>query len=401
MNFVFVIIDDLLSVAYNRTRFGVHIKTPNLNLLMMGGVSFSNAFCSTALCNPSRTSILTGQNPFKTGVHDNVQNWEEHIDPWDTFPGILKTNGWRCFAYGKITHRNVIIWQTSGICEESYRPNNGPNCDQLTVDAAINRVTSDLVINTAAPWLMMVGLRGTHSPVGENTDHLAHYPLASITPIDWSGDAPPACGMDGTGQAEFSAMEAGGQVPAFIQGYLADVTAMDAQLGRLMTALDATALKFTLVLCSDHGYSLGDHDTVEKFTLWDEAGRSPLVIRYPNGPVGLKIPETVSLLDIAPTILHRAGIAKPAEVDGLSLMPYIKDPTLKRTNGAMTSMGNSVSFRDNRYRVSRYEPCGTIELYDQVADPESRDNLADDPANDTLKATMLAALDAQLAEWTN
>lgn len=395
-NILFICIDDLISVTYNRNRFGVHIRTPNLNRLMTQGVSFSNAFCSTALCNPSRTAIFTGQNPFKTGVHDNATDWETKVNLNGTFPGILQNNGWRCFSYGKMTHRNFGVWQDRGICEESYRPKNGPNDDRDTVNEAIRRIRTDLMSRRDVPWLLMVGLRGPHIPNAEHPQLLSRYPLDQIQPVEWDGDGPPSClNLDGY---EVDPEE----VKLHIQAYFADVTAMDRELGRLMTAADLSGLKFTVILTSDHGYSLGDHDVFYKFTLWDEAGRAPLIIRYPGSQKALSIPDVVSLLDIAPTILHRCGIPIPPRFDGQSLMPIVKGyPSVRRTDGTLTTMNDSVSFRDNQYRVTRYKPCDEIELYDQIADPESRDNLADDPANDALKATMLAKLDARLAEWMN
>lgn len=195
-------------------------------------------------------------------------------------------------------------------------------------------------------------------------------------------------------------LEPSGKVRELIQGYLADVIAMDRQLGRLLNALDTYALNPIVVLTSDHGYSLGHHDALYKFTLWDDAGRAPLVMRYRGCPAGLTIPETVSLLDIAPTFLHRAALNIPDEMDGDSLFPLINNPAVRRTSGAMTTMGESLSFRDNRYRITRYAPGGELELYDQLADPDARDNIADDPAHSALKDAMLAKLEDRYAEWT-
>jgi arylsulfatase A-like enzyme len=83
--------------------------------MMKAGVSFANAFCTTALCNPSRTSIVTGMNPFKTSIHDNRTHWWDHVAPRLTFPALFKAGGWRVFFYGKVTSHDHAIWQTSGI----------------------------------------------------------------------------------------------------------------------------------------------------------------------------------------------------------------------------------------------------------------------------------------------
>ena len=411
-NIVLIMIDDLFDVVYNLNRFGVRIIAPNLLRLISEGVYFSNAYCSTPLCCPSRAAIISGRNPFKTGVHDNTTPWFDKFDLNSTLPGILAARGYRCFMHGKITHggptlsgpRSTRIWRDSGICEVvtggSARP--GETADRDVARDAIKTIRTELK-NSRDKWLLMVGFGGPHAPHGDAPELLPRYPTTNIVPLTWSGDAP-SCAGDVYDNVNFwhQKYETDGYLPEYIQGYLADVTAMDRELGRLLAAIKTTGLDPTIVLASDHGYSLGDHDVVSKFNLWDEAGRAPLIIKYPNCPAGLVIPETVSLLDIAPTILHRVGILpKPAYMDGESLLPYINhSTTLKRTSGTLTSVHDSISFRDNRYRVTRYQPCGDIELYDQQSDAESRTNLALDPAFDPLKTTMLAKLDAALSKWT-
>ena len=402
-NVVFIIIDDLLSVSFHRRKFGVSIQTPNLNRLMKQGAYFSNAFASTAMCSPSRAAILSGKNAFKNGVHQNSHVWD--FDLWATFPGRLAANNYHCFMYGKVVHAvgsPPENWVSLGICEEAIGP--GPdNPHQLSTedpavcDMAIARLQS---LRGMQPWLLMVGLGGPHVPHGEIPEFLDLYPQEAIIPQDWSGE-PPSCipARQRGWMDEFSQMEASGQVPAYIQAYLADVTAMDEQLGRFLDALDLYAPSALVVLTSDHGYALGAHDIHGKFTLWDEAGRAPLVVRHPSYPnAGVNIPQTVSLLDIGPTIFRHAGLTVPTEWDGEPLQPYIRNLSLNRTSGTLMTMTESVSFRNNRYRISRYT-CGAIELYDQLNDPDSTVNLAFKPGYETLTNTLLAKLDNRVTAW--
>ncbi len=402
-NFVLILIDDLLSVVYSRTRYGARIVAPNLFQLMDEGVSFTNAFASTALCNPSRTSILSGMNPYKTGVHDNDTPWINAINIQDTFPAILSANGWRCFMYGKIGHGHATSWKQAGICED------------VQLDGPLGTIASDREITTTAtarirnlrtvrePWLLMFGLTGSHLPNDATPDLRARYPLSQITPVDWSGDGPSSCvgAIYDIIHQEFEQLRGGGRraVKEYIQAYLAGVTAMDRELGRFLTALKTSGLDPTIILSSDHGFHLGEHDVLLKFTLWDEAARAPLVIRYPNCPK-VSIKETVSLLDIAPTILHLAGLPKPAYMDGQSLYPYIKNPALKRISGAMTTVYESISFRNNRYRLCRYSPCDELELYDQALDPQSRNNVVAEPSYSAVKDAMILSMDELYAAWT-
>ena len=178
------------------------------------------------------------------------------------------------------------------------------------------------------------------------------------------------------------------------------VTAMDQQLGRLLAALKHYGLEPTIVLSSDHGFALGEHDVVTKFTLWDEAARAPLIMSYPGCPAGMKITETVSLLDIAPTFLHGAALPIPAYMDGASLFPLINYPSIKRTAGAMTTVYESISFRNNRYRIARYSPCNDLELYDQKLDPQSRNNVVNDPGYAGVRNAMITSMDDLYARWT-
>src|SRR5215211_1386799 len=97
-------VDDLIYVETIRTLFGVELQTPNMDRLAAMGVSFSNAFCSTALCNPSRTSILTGQSPFTTGVHDNRDDLTASVDLAETLPNFFRQAGYDALAFGKVFH---------------------------------------------------------------------------------------------------------------------------------------------------------------------------------------------------------------------------------------------------------------------------------------------------------
>lgn len=392
-NVVVIVIDDLLSLVYGRKRYGVRIEAPNLYRLMANSLNFTNAFASTALCNPSRSAIFSGRNPFKTGVHENADLWTDHIDPHQTFPGLMAAAGYRCFSYGKISHDNNEAWKTSGVCEDAVKPM-ARDDDKATVDLAKTRIRLDLRKNTTQPWLLMIGLVGPHAPHGQFPELLSKYPLSSINPVDWNGDEPPVLVLPH--RRFLGQIEARGKTREYIQAYLADVTAMDRELGRLMAVLDTSGMDFTVILTSDHGYMLGDHDSMAKFTLWDEAGRAPLLVRYP-GCTPRQVPQVVSLLDIAPTVLECASLPVPSGLDGLSLWPLINGTN--RTEGAMTSMMDSVSFRDQRYRITRYEPSNELEFYDISSDPEEEVNLADDPAFAALQNRMLRKLDAKLARW--
>jgi arylsulfatase A-like enzyme len=391
-------VDDLLSVVHHRERYGVQIRTPHLNKLTSQGLSFSNAFCTAAVCNASRTSIVSGRNPYKTGIHDNVIDWWDRVDPWLTFPGRLRQVGYLCLAYGKITHGRYTAWQD--ICAETI---SGPD-DAANVNAAINRMDRLATSTNEGPFLLMVGLQNPHLPFESPPRFYEHYPLASISPLDWRGDMPSHPELVEGQRRIFRRLEAAGEMDDYIQGYLANVTEMDYYLGKLIEAFDSLGLSATVILSSDHGYHLGEHDVVSKFTLWDEAGRAPLVIRHPPGAVG-RYQDVVSLLDIAPTIMDIAGLRSPADWDGLSLAPLLNDPTRRRLGGAVTNMirtgtdnGESNSLRTNHFRYTRYFD-GSTELYDSLDDPLSKRNLSGHPDYAGVERHLSSKLRDRLAQW--
>src|SRR5215211_5587726 len=100
-NALLISIDDLFTVRIFEKAFGISIHTPNLDRLSEQGLYFENAFCTTALCTPSRTAILSGRNPFDTGVHTNSQDWELYVDPATTLPAMFKDAGYYTYSYGK------------------------------------------------------------------------------------------------------------------------------------------------------------------------------------------------------------------------------------------------------------------------------------------------------------
>ena len=405
---VLLMVDDLFDVVYNLNRFGVRVRAPNVLRLISEGVYFSNAYCSTPLCCPSRAAIISGRNPIKTGVHNNTTPWFDKFDIHSTLPGLMAASGYRSFMFGKITHGgpNLAgpgnIWHDSGICEISTTPN--PLTGE-TEDRAIARVATDCIHSTLRTstdrWLLMVGLKGPHAPLGDRPELLDRLPLGRIRTLDWDGDPKSPCFFGNGGFANLTE----DQIKRKVQGYLADVWAMDTELGRILASLRTAGLDPTIIFAGDHGFSLGDHDEIGKSTLWDDVARTPLVIKYPGCPAGMVVPQAVSLLDIAPTLLNHVGIARPSYLDGESLLPIINRGAI-RTSGAMTTMNDNLSFRDNGHRITRYAPCAafsgfTYELYDQVSDPESAVNLFGRPGYEVLEAEMLAKFDSKLAEWSN
>jgi arylsulfatase A-like enzyme len=249
--------------------------------------------------------------------------------------------------------------------------------DDRTIDLAIDRIKGARATN-APPVFQAVGIFSPHLPHFARPEHFARYPGESLVlppmPEDDFDDIPAA----GRAMADFQkhwnrrlfeARDAGNLAPLakLVQSYQAAATYADELVGRLVEALDATGRSddTIVVLWSDHGYHLGDKDSVVKFTLWEMACRVPLVIVAPGyTEPGTRIDTPVSLVDLYPTLVELAGLPKKPGLDGESLLPLLKNPKATRDTPAITTFlkGNH-AVRSERWRYIRYRD-GAEELYD-------------------------------------
>ena len=396
---VLIMVDDLFSVEHYRTKFGVPIYTPNFDALMARGISFMNAFASTALCNPSRTSILTGLNPFKTGVHYGYDLWETFVPAEKTLFAMLKSAGWSTYAIGKIFHSiDLNVLPVGQYLDQAYSAQwsaDADTADPQNIPVAIQRIKH----LPTTPYFMALGITDPHLPFISQQEFLDLYPLNQIVIPDWTGDQPPNWILPYLRTTTLNNYTQNGTLDEYVQGYLANISEMDSSLGRLVNNLAVWANDPIIILSSDHGFTLGDHDHLGKFTLWDEAARAPLIVVDPDcGRANVQVTDVVSLLDIMPTILDYAGLPIPADLDGWSLRPLIYDPLARRTIGAMTSMMGSARIRRNGHSYARYED-GAEELFVPGEDPEARFNVADDPEWAPILDNMRGHFDTRLAAW--
>jgi choline-sulfatase len=166
-----------------------------------------------------------------------------------------------------------------------------------------------------------------------------------------------------------------------VRSYLACVSFADAQVGRVLDALDASgrADNTIIVLLSDHGWHLGEKGMTGKLSLWERSTRVPLIIAGPGIAKSAKCPRTVELLDLYPTLTELAGLPARSGLEGHSIVPQLKDPTAPREFPAITTQDlNNTTVRTERWRYIRYYD-GAEELYDEQADPNEWTNLAGDP----------------------
>ena len=243
----------------------------------------------------------------------------------------------------------------------------------------------------AKPFFLAVGFRKPHDPYVAPKKYFEPYPLKSLPlhcdPSDISSMPHYHRGIAGFYKVRhFEAFTERDQ-REFLRAYFAGTTFMDAQLGRVLDALDRTGLteNTIVVVLSDHGYHLGERGWWNKSTLYEYSARSPLIVAAPARTAkGVACRRLVEFVDVFPTITELCGLTPPERLDGRSLVPLLDDPTQPWSESAYTVqargdyLGRSV--RTERYRhIEWHDPEGQVELYDHRTDPGEFYNLANDP----------------------
>jgi uncharacterized sulfatase len=195
-----------------------------------------------------------------------------------------------------------------------------------------------------------------------------------------------------------------------IQAYYASISFLDANVGRLLDALDRLGLtdNTIVVFVSDHGYQLGELGQWMKQTLFERSARAPLIVAGPGVQArGRASTRTVEFLDLYPTIADLAGLSPPQGLDGRSLKPLLTDPagawdrpalTQVRRGGAGTGFFMGYSVRTDRWRYTEWDDGRRgVELYDELADPAERQNLAASPAHGSTVTEMQRLLRSMIA----
>ena len=425
-NVLFIAVDDLNDWV---GCLGGHPQTltPNIDKLAARGTLFTNAHCQAPLCNPSRSSLLTGLRPSKTGIYGlspgirAVAATKTHV----TLPQTFTAAGYHTYTCGKIYHdgsmrpaEKAAEFNAWGPAPGMGRPKEpfaklppprhplmdwGPfpdrdedSADYQIADAAVGALKS---APAEKPFFVACGFRLPHVPCFAPPAWFAKFPADTLT-------MPPVLADDRADTPRFSwylhwklpeprlnTLTALNEWKPLVRGYLASVAFMDAQVGRVLAALDATgrANDTVVVLWSDHGYHLGEKQITGKNTLWERSTRVPLVFAGPGVAAGAKCGRPAELLDIFPTLLELTGKPARPDLDGLSLVPQLKDATAPRDRPAMTMQnpGNH-AVRTERWRYIRYTD-GSEELYDTTADPNEWTNLA--------ARTEHAGVKRELAKW--
>ena len=439
-NVLMIIIDDLRTElnSYGKSR----VISPNIDKLSSEGITFLNAYCQKSICVPSRQSFFTGTRPdtFGSGFRTHFRT---KLPDVITLPQQFTRNGYIAESIGKVFHhRDDISWSSPSwvpepdLCYPIYRTQENIDIQKELIRDGRYVKKDDLWWATGGKWVqakiweapdvednqllcgmladyaidrlhtlrdtnffMAVGFFSPHIPFIAPQKYYDLYPLNSIS-LPEDGElpigAPHVARNPGGEWRNYVGVEKNWNLwpdektqKEYIRGYLASVSFVDAQVGKLLKALEDLNLaeNTIVILFSDHGYHLFDKATFGKNTNFENGTRVPLIIRQPNNEnSGKKTKAIVELLDIYPTLCEMAGLSIPSHLQGKSFVESLVNPS--------TSVGKEAAFsqfarggykgcsvRTDRYRYTEWRRKTEIlyELYDYELDPGETMNRIDDP----------------------
>ena len=470
-NILFIAVDDM------RPDLGCYgnqiAKSPNIDRIAARGTVFNRAYVQQAVCSPSRTAIMTGLRPDTTRVWDLETHFRVAQADCITLPQHFKANGYHCAALSKIYHSGLedgrswsephwypkgravdtdpvdwtkqIVTRHDVNTEEFSAPlaagparkngksaKNGPafevspkSDDQLpdgaTAAEAVKRL-HDLK-SKGQPFFLAIGFLKPHLPFVAPKKYWDLYdpntiPLPTIDHLPTG--APEFAGHINGELHNYPGVPRDEPIPAEFartlrHGYYACISYIDAQVGRVLDALEQEGLadNTIVVLWGDHGWQLGDHGLWHKHTNFELATRAPLLISVPKQKTaGRKCDAPVEFVDVYPTLADLCGLPQSADLAGSSLKPFIENPAAPMAKVAISQYPRSAgqagavmgySIRDERWRATFWrERNGSriiaTELYDEQNDPAETVSLHDNPEHKSLLETLAKNLPPILTE---
>jgi iduronate 2-sulfatase len=411
-------------------------RTPSIDALASHGVRFDRAYCQYPVCNPSRTSFLSGLRPETIGVLDGTTLPRAHKPDIVFLPQYFRQHGYFTARVGKIFHASRFLqedgkpyydfddpasWEVS-ISEITMLPNRLQQIfrgkpgekvgdegalvfekldvpEDQTGDGIVTREAIALLEKHAGggkPYFLAAGFRRPHLPWWTPRKYFDLYPPAAMqlpfSPEDDLADIPPIALTKINRLTETEKRE-------FMAAYYASVSFMDAGVGRVLAALDRLKLRDStiVVFLSDHGYHLGEHQGLwQKMTVFEECTRTPLIVDAPGKRHGAVATGIVELVDLYPTLSELCGLPIPAGLEGTSFARLLDHPAQQWKRAAFSIVHHKQvagrSVRGERYRYTEWGDAGTAELYDLKADPHEFTNVARDPKHAAALAEMRGLL---------
>ncbi len=457
LNVLFIAVDDL------RPELGcygaAHMNTPHIDRLASSGMLFDHAYCQVAVCNPSRSSLLSGTRPDTNGVLDNQHFLRPNMPDVITLPQHFKNHGYTTVSLGKIFHHSErepgddpLSWsepawfhgepykhwfnkesldyvkglkalpkekQPKQLRAAPFEAANEPDKSYPDAQTALKAIeTLQQLKADDKPFFLGVGFVKPHLPFTCPQRYWDLYPSETIqlaTNAYRPHDAPEPAFHNNYELLSYGTVPEEGGVPDamaknLIRGYRACVSFMDAQVGRVIDELERLGLRENtlVVLWGDHGYHLGENGVFTKMTNFELGTRVPLIVSRPSmKTAGQRTKSLIELVDLYPTLAECCDLPQPKHLEGISFVPLLEEPNQPWKKAAFSQylrtgkppiMGRSI--RTDRWRYTEWHDLkqklvGT-ELYDETSDPQENTNLVGSPDH----AETIQSLSAQLkAGW--
>jgi N-acetylglucosamine-6-sulfatase len=389
------------------------LQTPVLDQLAADGVRFDHSYVTTALCSPSRATLLTGQYASRHGVQNNLSAW---IPGTPSFFDSLAAAGYRCAYIGKwhmpgdlpdlpgverfitftIEEGQGVYHDCPLIIDGVDTPRPGTYVTTDLTDLALEWIAED----PGRPYCLVVAHKAVHHEFEPPDDLLGAYDDVEIdlpdeaftyqTLLDrnvWEGTA--------------------GRLQTSYRRYCETLLGLDREIGRL---LPSTSDNTVVIYTSDNGYSWGEHVLTGKRWAYDDNIKVPLIVRWPDGIAspGSVVHEPVLNIDIAPTLLDIAGVPIPGSMQGASFAPLLRGDNVEWRDEIFYEyfadfpyqVPPSQAVRTDRWLYVEYERGLPPELYNTAADPRQLVDLIDDPAHSQVRQELSQQLADLRREFT-
>jgi len=405
-NVLFISIDDLNDWT-GFLRGHPQVQTPNMDRLAGLSTVFAKAYCNAPLCNPSRSSALTGLMPTQTQVYDNNTRFRTTLPTVTTLPQHFLNNGYYTLSLGKVFHYgDTASWSRTVARADDVLPSTSPvansQCyDQgaespagyfdwapLTVsdgETADGKAASSAIEflqqTQAQPFFLALGFSRPHLGWYVPQAYFDQYPLDTLVlPEAYANDRDdlPATALDWLGNAHEACIVEQDLWPDAVQAYLASISFVDAQLGKVLDALEASAHanNTIVVLWSDNGYHLGEKFKWQKGALWERSTHIPLLVKAIGQTTQRLVPHCVSLVDLYPTLLDMCELTTVSGLAGRSIKALVDGSVNEWPHPVVITHGASNhAVRKNDWRYIRYAD-GSTELYDHQTDLNEWFNLS-------------------------
>lgn len=449
-NVLFIAVDDM------RTDLGCFgstvVKSPYIDELADRGLLFQRAYCQQSLCNPSRASLMTGLRIDTLGISDLFTHFREVRPDIVTLPQLFKENGYQAVGIGKLFHNfhpNAFKGDAKSWTRKQFYHYGNHNRDEAKVSGerprdqySMARVEKREVADEAYrdgriaakavevlreikndPFFLGVGFWKPHLPFNAPAKYWNLYdPNTIALPLNpHPPEGVPSIALHSSRELlrDFPDGLSDEQVLILRHGYLAAISYVDAQIGKILNELDRLELrdKTIIVFWSDHGFHLGEHALWCKNSNFELDARVPLIISVPGQATkGKQTNALVELLDLYPTLADLCKLSPPKDLEGKSLLPLLENEHATVKQYALTQnprpdyqpkgtdpeiMGYSV--RTDNYRYTEWRQLKTqkviaTELYNHLIDPMELRNCVTLPKYQAQRSELSAILSSLLKE---